>query len=366
MKRIIYYLSVVLLFFLLSGQALAQKKVGVYSVAFYNLENLFDTERDESINDVEFTPQGANAWTPEKYRKKLNNMAYVITKLAREQTPAGPAILGVAEIENRKVLEDLVQTGDMAKMGYEIVHYDSPDRRGIDVGLLYNPELFTVTSSVAYPYNLPDNPDFRTRDQLLVSGYLAGEPFHVIVNHWPSRTGNKSSELREFAASISKHIADSIYNADPQAKIVIMGDLNDDPDNRSMRVVLDAKKRREDVQPGGLFNAVWGFYDKGIGTISYQNKWSLFDQIIVSESLLGKDRSTLKFWKAEIFNRDFLLQKEGKRKGYPLRTFSDNRFMNGYSDHLPVIIYLVKELDPIACEPAVWIQQNPYSVCSNE
>lgn len=339
----IYIVSIFLLFFL-SQQMPAQKRVGVYAVGFYNLENLFDTKRDESINDIEFTPQGANNWTEEKYRKKLNNMAFVITQLAKEHTPAGPAILGVSEIENRRVLEDLIKTGNMPSLGYEIVHYDSPDRRGVDVGLLYNPKLFKVTSSKAYPYVLPDDPEFRTRDQLLVSGYLAGEPFHIIVNHWPSRYGSKSSELREFAASLSKHIADSIYNDNPQAKVVIMGDMNDDPVDRSTRVVLDAKKRQEDVKPGGLFNTMWGFFDRGIGTLSYQNKWSLFDQIIISENLLGKDRSTLKFWKAEIFNRDFLLQKEGKQKGYPLRTFSDNKFMNGYSDHLPVLIYLVKEI----------------------
>lgn len=343
MKKNIFVIGI--LFFLLSYNSVAQKKIGVYSVAFYNLENLFDTERDESINDEEFTPKGANAWTPDKYKKKLNNLASVISKLSREHTPAGPAILGVAEVENRKVLEDLVKADEIAATGYKIVHYDSPDRRGIDVALLYNPHLFTLTSSKTYPYVLPDNPDFKTRDQLLVSGYLAGEPFHVIVCHWPSRFGNKSSELREFAASISKHIADSIYNDNPEAKIVIMGDLNDDPDDKSTRIVLNAKKKQNEVKPGGLFNTMWGFYDKGIGTLSYQNKWSLFDQIIISESLLGKDRSTLKFWKAEIFNRDFLLQKEGKRKGYPLRTFSDNTFLNGYSDHLPTIIYLVKEIN---------------------
>jgi len=343
MKKNIFVIGI--LFFLLSYNSVAQKKIGVYSVAFYNLENLFDTERDESINDEEFTPKGANVWTPDKYKKKLNNLASVISKLSREHTPAGPAILGVAEVENRKVLEDLVKADEIAATGYKIVHYDSPDRRGIDVALLYNPHLFTLTSSKTYPYVLPDNPDFKTRDQLLVSGYLAGEPFHVIVCHWPSRFGNKSSELREFAASISKHIADSIYNDNPKAKIVIMGDLNDDPDDKSTRIVLNAKKKQNEVKPGGLFNTMWGFYDKGIGTLSYQNKWSLFDQIIISESLLGKDRSNLKFWKAEIFNRDFLLQKEGKRKGYPLRTFSDNTFLNGYSDHLPTIIYLVKEIN---------------------
>ncbi len=343
MKKNIFVIGI--LFFLLSYNSVAQKKLGVYSVAFYNLENLFDTERDESINDKEFTPKGANAWTPDKYKKKLKNLASVISKLSREHTPAGPAILGVAEVENRKVLEDLVKADEIVTTGYNIVHYDSPDRRGIDVALLYNPNLFTLTSSKSYPYVLPDNPEFKTRDQLLVSGYLAGEPFHVIVCHWPSRFGNKSSELREFAASISKHIADSIYNDNPKAKIIIMGDLNDDPDDKSTRIVLNAKKKQNEVKPGGLFNTMWGFYDKGIGTLSYQNKWSLFDQIIISESLLGKDRSTLKFWKAEIFNRDFLLQKEGKRKGYPLRTFSDNTFLNGYSDHLPTIIYLVKEIN---------------------
>lgn len=323
--------------------AIAQKKYDVYSVAFYNVENLFDTNDDEGVRDSEFTPTGTKAWTQDKYQKKLNNLASVMSKLAREYCPGGPAMIGVAEVENRGVLEDLLKTKEMAPMGYDIAHYDSPDRRGVDVALLYNPKLFHVTSSKAYPYVLPDNPDFKTRDQLLVSGTLGGDPFHVIVNHWPSRYGSKSSELREFAATISKHIADSIYQADPKAKIVIMGDLNDDPVDKSVRTVLGAKRHQKDVKPGGLYNATWGFYDKGIGTLVYQNKWNLFDQIILSESLLGDDRSTLKFWKAEIFNREFLFQKEGKNKGYPLRTFSGDTFINGYSDHFPVLIYLVKE-----------------------
>lgn len=338
-------IALFLLLFLTSLVASAQKKTGVYAVAFYNVENLFNTVHDEGVNDYEFTPTGANAWTEPKYRKKLDNLAYVIDKLAKEYTQTGPAIIGVSEIENRGVLEDLVKTGKIADVGYEIVHYDSPDRRGVDVALLYNPELFQVTSSTPYPYILPDNPNFKTRDQLLVSGMLAGEPLHVIVNHWPSRYGAKSSELREFAASISKHIADSLHNADPKAKVIIMGDLNDDPTDKSVRVVLNAKKKQSEVEPGGLFNTMWEFYDKGIGSLGYQGKWNLFDQIIISEPLLGKDRSTLKFWKAEIFNRDFLIQKEGKNKGYPHRTFSNNTFINGYSDHFPVLIYLVKEVN---------------------
>ena len=322
----------------------AQKRLGVYSVAFYNLENLFDTENDPLINDEEFTPEGTNQWTNEKYRMKLQNMASVISRLARENCPGGPAAIGVSEIENRKVLEDLINTGDLAAMGLDIVHYDSPDLRGVDVGLLYNPRLFQVTSSKPCPYILPDDTTFKTRDVLLVSGIMAGDPFHILVNHWPSRRGEKSSELREFAASINKHIADSIYMADPSAKIVIMGDLNDDPSDPSCRVVLNAKKRQEDVEPGGLFNPMWTFYDRGIGSLSYQGQWNLFDQIIISHSLLGQDRSTLKFWKPEIFNRDFLIQKEGRNKGYPLRTFSEGRFINGYSDHFPVLVYFVKEM----------------------
>lgn len=323
----------------------AQGRLGVYSVGFYNLENLFDTKDDPGVRDEDFTPQGSYNWTPAKYQAKLSNMARVISQLAREHCPAGPAVLGVSEIENRGVLEDLVKSAPLAASGYEIVHYDSPDRRGVDVGLLYNPRLYQVTSSRIYPYHLPSDTTFRTRDQLLVSGILAGESFHVIVNHWPSRYGGgKSSALREFAASITKHIADSIYAADPLAKVVIMGDLNDDPDNASCRVVLQARKKKSEVKPGGLFNATWGLFDKGIGSLCYQNQWNLFDQLIISENLLGADRSSLKYWKAEIFNRDFLIQKEGKNKGYPLRTFSGTTFNNGFSDHFPTLVYFVKEV----------------------
>lgn len=326
-------------------QLVAQTKLGVYSAGFYNLENLFDTKDDPGVRDEDFTPTGSYNWTKDKYEKKLRNVATVISQLARESCPAGPAILGVSEVENRGVLEDLVKTEPIASIGYEIVHYDSPDRRGIDVGLLYNPKLYKVTSSRVYPFHLPNDTTFRTRDQLLVSGILAGEPFHVIVNHWPSRYGGaKSSALREFAASITKHIADSIRTADPSAKVLIVGDLNDDPDNKSCQEVLKARKKQSEVEPTGLFNATWGLFEKGIGSLCYQNQWNLFDQLIISANLLGKDRSVLKYWKAEIFNRDFLMQNEGKNKGYPLRTFNGNTFQNGYSDHFPSLIYFVKEI----------------------
>lgn len=325
---------------LLAVNAFAQNKKGIYPIAFYNVENLFDTKRDLKIQDEEFTPSGRNNWTEEKYKKKLNNLAYVINLLGKETVPTGAAIIGVAEVENRKVIEDLINTGDLAKRKYQIIHQDSPDARGIDVGLIYNPALFKVTSYKTYPFTLPGTNDVRTRDILVVSGLLGGQSLSVLVNHWPSRRGDGSSSLRERAAAICKHISDSIYNTNPQAGIVIMGDMNDDPKDRSTRIVLNAKKNQEEVQKGGLYNTMWKIHEGSTGTLCYQDQWNLFDQIIISQSLLNKGKSKLNFEKAEVFNKDFLFQKSGKYKGYPLRTFSGNTFLNGYSDHFPTLIYL--------------------------
>ncbi|MFV0468034.1 MAG: endonuclease/exonuclease/phosphatase family protein [Dysgonomonas sp.] len=341
MKKI-FFITLFLFGFILT-QAQTSKRVGVYPIAFYNLENLYHPESTDSLRDRAFSPTGENAWTMDKYRRKLDNMAYAISQIAKDYN--GVVMLGVSEIGNRQVLEDLIHTGELASRDLAIVHYDSPDRRGVDVGFIYNPKIFKVVSSKAYPYVLPSNPEFRTRDQLLVSGILAGEPVNVIVNHWPSRYGDKSSELREHAASICKHITDSIRAADPNAKVIIMGDLNDDPNNKSCKEVLGAKKNIKDVKDGDLYNTMWPFFAKGIGSLCYQGKWNLFDQIIISGNLVGKDLSALKFMKAEVFNKDFLIQKEGQYKGYPLRTFRNNTFLNGYSDHFPTLIYLTKEIN---------------------
>lgn len=325
----------------------AQKKnFAVYSLAYYNLENLFDIEDDPSNpGDDEFLPQSAYNWTQDKYEKKLTNMAKVLSRIGRENSPLGPAVIGVSEVENRVVLEDLVTQPELKGMNLKIVHEESPDWRGIDVGLLYNPDLFTLENYKAHTFVMKGRPDYRTRDHLLVSGWLAGDKIHVIVNHWPSRYGGKkSSVLREAAAASVTLITDSIFAIEEDAKIFIMGDLNDNPDDKSVRKVLNAKKERKDVKSQGWYNPMWKLYYQGVGSLAYQGKWSLFDQIIVSHELLGDDYSTLKYWKAEIFNRDFLIQKEGKNKGYPLRTFSGNTFINGYSDHLPVLVYLLKEI----------------------
>lgn len=319
--------------------ASAQQREDVYAVGFYNLENLFDARRDTTILDGEFTPDGPRRWTEVKYRKKLDNMATVIGLLGREHCPAGAAIVGVTEVENRGVLEDLVKADPLADTGYEFVHYDSPDRRGIDVAMLYNPALFSLASSCVYPFVNPDDEDYRSRDVLLASGEMGGERVHVLVNHWPSRFGGrKSSKLRETAAAVNRRIADSLYAADPSARIVIMGDMNDDPTDRSCRVVLDAKRRPKDVVPGGLYNTVWQHHRRGAGTIAYKGQWNLFDQIIVSQNTL--EPAGLRFLESEIFNRGFMIRQEGRYRGYPLRTFSEGRFLNGFSDHFPVLIYL--------------------------
>ena len=328
---------------------MAQKQTASYSVscvAFYNLENLFDTINDPTINDEEFLPQGGYHWSALKYENKLRNMAYAISQIGKNVSPVGPVILGVSEIENRRVLEDLVKEPAIKDQNYQIVHYDGPDRRGVDVGLLYNPTYFTVTNSVSHRLVMPDKPDFKTRDQLMVSGYLQGEKVYVIVNHWPSRYGGElySRPNRNAAAALTKQICDSIYKTDAKAKIIIMGDLNDDPYNESCAKVLGAKKNKEQVEPQGYYNTLWKTLSRGIGSLGYNDAWNLFDQIIISGNLANADRSKeLGFWKAEIFNQPFLIVQEGQSKGYPKRTHQGGVWLNGYSDHFPVLIYLIKQ-----------------------
>ncbi len=343
MKKLI---SLAIILLSVSSLFAQKKQMAVYGVGFYNLENLFDIHNTNGKYDLEYSPEGAKKWNQSKYDSKLANMAYAVDQLANKTTSNGIAILGVSEIENKQVLDDLVKTAPLAAKNLEVVHYDSPDRRGVDVGMLYNPQHFRVLATASRRLTVENEPHFRTRDQLVVTGLLAGEKVSVIVNHWPSRWGGaeQSSHLREAAAALTKSIVDSLQQEDATAKVIIMGDMNDDPKDRSCAVVLDAKKDKKDVKKGGLYNPMWQIHDKGYGTLSYKGQWNLFDQVIVSEPLLGKDRSSLKFWKAEIFNKPFLINQTGPYKGYPKRTHAGGVFLNGYSDHLPSLIYLVKEV----------------------
>ncbi len=325
------------------------KSYKVNSIAFYNLENLFDTIRNEQINDESYTPLGGNHWDTEKYNNKLLNMSKVISQIGtNNQFTSPPAILGVSEIENIDVLEDLIQMPDLSPFQYQIVHYDSPDERGIDTGLIYRPELFEVTSSSHHFVELPDTTD-RTRDILLVSGKLEGEPIHILVNHWPSRSGGERRSMpgRKAAAETAKQIVDSLNQQEAQAKIIIMGDFNDDPISPSIAETLDAKTKIKKLSKTDLFNPYYDLYKKGFGTTAWRDSWSLFDMIIVSNSLLQKqDPDMWRYVKAGRYNPEWLIQQDGKYKGYPLRTSSFGNYMNGYSDHFPVYIYVAKELSP--------------------
>ena len=331
-----------LAFIVLTGYS-QEKKYALYSVAFYNLENLFDTIHDVGKNDYEYLPAGKNKWNSMKYEAKLKNMSEILSQLSTDKLPLGPTIIGVSEVENRRVLEDLLKQPALVDRGYEIIHYEGPDRRGVDCAFLYNPKFFELTASKLAPYVYENNDTtYKTRGFLIASGMLANEKVHFIVNHWPSRAA--ASPARERAGDQVRVLKDSLLNEDPNSKVIIMGDMNDDPMDKSMAVSLGAKRKPDGLGPNELYNPWWDTLKKGMGTLMYDGKWNLFDQIVFTGNLLGTDRSTLKYYKNEIFKKDYMFQAEGKYKGYPLRTHAGGVWLNGYSDHLPSIIYLVKEI----------------------
>jgi len=326
----------------------SKKEYYVAGIGFYNLENLFDTIIDTDTNKIlqdDFTPNGNKAWSGERYHQKLENLSKVISELGTDVHPDGLACIGVAEIENKSVLEDLVKTEKLKSRNYQIVHYESPDKRGIDVGFLYNPSHFKVISSQSYALKLEDNNSFKTRDQLVVNGELNGELIHVIVAHWPSRSGGqkRSAPKRNAAGQLARSIIDSIQAIDAKAKILFMGDLNDDPTNASVKKYLNTVPKKEDTQANQLFNPMESYYKKGIGTLAYRDTWNLFDQIIVSPGLVDEDYSTYKYYSAKIYNKPYMKQTSGRYQGYPFRTYAGGAYAGGYSDHFPVYLFLIKE-----------------------
>nr|WP_321221488.1 endonuclease/exonuclease/phosphatase family protein [uncultured Psychroserpens sp.] len=328
-----------------------EKRFKIHTVAFYNLENLFDTINDTTKFDEASPIMEMNANREEVYVKKVKNMARVIADIGADITGNTPAIIGVCEVENRQVLVDVVNDPLLLAKDYGIIHYESPDARGIDVALLYQKKLFRPISHGSYEVKIYDSKTRKrkqTRDQLLVSGELDGDLIHVIVNHWPSRSGGeaRSRPNRVAAAKVSKHLKDSLMVKDPYAKIFIMGDLNDDPTNESVKKVLNAKSDKNDVDLKGIYNPYEDMFRKnGYGTTAYRDAWSLFDQIMFTKELIKKDDySSFRFYKAGIYNKQYLTNKRGRYKGYPFRSFADGGFSNGFSDHFPVYVYLIKEV----------------------
>ncbi|ARN78770.1 endonuclease [Nonlabens spongiae] len=335
----------------------SSKQYKVKTVAFYNLENLFDTEDDTTIND-EASPimEMAEGLREEIYQKKLTNMARVLRKLGNDRAQTAPSIIGVCEIENRKVLEDLASHPLLREFDYGIVHHDSPDRRGIDTGLLYKKEDFKVTNEQARRlliYDELDGDRIFTRDQLVVSGELDGDPMHFIVNHWPSRRGGeeRSRRKRVAAAELNMKIIDSLHSINAMSKIVTMGDLNDDPINESVVKTLAARNERDDMKPQKIYNPYYNMFKGGLNTTAYRDGLSLFDQIMVTYPFLHEAKQDgYQYWQAHIYNPSFMSVKRGQWKGYPYRSFVGSNFQGGFSDHFPVFIYLVKEIEPIATD----------------
>ena len=296
MKRHLLFLAALLI---VNLAASAQKKFSVYAVGFYNQENLFDTCHDEGKKDYEYLPN--KGWNGMKYTNKLRNMSKALADMGTDVLPnVGCAFIGLSEVENHKVLDALVDQAPLKARNMKYVHIEGPDRRGIDCALLYNPSLFSVKNVKLLPY------------------------------------------VQELAK-------DSLLNVNQEMKIFVMGDMNDDPVNKSMHVYLQAKPEISQVGAGDMYNPWYNVLAKeGKGTLFYSGNWNLFDQIVITPNLLNKDAkkkdySSLKYWKSHIFRRDYLIQQEGQYKGAPLRTTAGGRWLNGYSDHLPVVMYLVKE-----------------------
>ncbi len=329
------------------------KPAATYKVAvigFYNLENFYDTVDNPIVNDEEFLPSGIRNYNTAIYKSKIQNLATVIAQMGADKSPDGPAILGVAEIENDTVLTDLVNHPLLKKRNYKIAHYDSKDIRGVDVAMLYNPKYFTVTKSDKLFVQLPGGSKdaYYTRDILWVQGKLDGELINIYVNHWPSRSGGEERSIpaRNAAATVCKQHIDSLKSAEGESKVVVMGDLNDDPINESIAGILKAKGKIKDVKPGGIFNPWFELYKNGIGTLAYQDAWGLFDQILISYPWLSKDQKGFFYYQPQIFNQPYMVENMGRYKGYPMRTWDGNTYRGGYSDHFPTYLVLLKKVEP--------------------
>lgn len=314
------------------------------TVAFYNSENLFDSEDDPTIDDAEYLPTSELKWDATRYQAKLVALGRVIDTLG---SAAGPDILGVCEIENKRVLQDLAASALLAPKGYEIVHRNSPDRRGIDVGMLYKKGSFLPFRNRWFRVADPADTAFRTRDVLLVSGTIGTgkkqDTLHVFVNHWPSRRGGPeaSAVKRALAAAVVRQATDSILARNSKAKILAMGDLNDEPTDPSLTDVLKAGPKPTTAWPAGfLWNTMWDLKATKKGSHYYRGEFSMLDQIIVSEGLAMGKGLRVKDAGGNIYNPTWVAQQEEKYKGAPFRTYIGKKYTGGFSDHFSVFITL--------------------------
>lgn len=322
-------------------------KYRVIAVGSYNCENFFDTDDDTAKKDEDFTPKGAYGYTDEVYRQKAHNIATVIQKMGTSVTPEGAAIVGLVEVENDQVLQTLVTQPELAARHYKYVWFPTADERGISTAMLYNPKYFSVLSARPVRVPLETLGQKRpTRDVLYVCGILAGDTVHVLVNHWPSKSGGEAASEpgRRLAASVNRRIIDSVQKVNADAKILLMGDLNDNPDAESVTEVLEAKRNIDKLRQTDIYNPWINMHKKGLGTECYRDEWHLIDQIMISGAFVNNRNDKWKYYNAAIFNDDMLVNKIGKDKGRPHRSFTIAQVWdNGYSDHFPVLMYFISK-----------------------
>jgi len=321
----------IMLFLLLTKTALTAQEI---VVGFYNCENFYDTVNQLQVIDEEFLPGSEKGYSFQRYEQKTKNLGSTIYKLGLLGDGNGIALIGLAEIENKQVLENLVQSPIIKKYNYKIIHFDSKDLRGIDVALLYNPAIFKPYLYKPFSLSFKEHiKDYPTRDILYVKGVLNESWVHILVNHWPSRRGGlkQSSQKRIWAASICKNIIDSIRTKDPAANIIMMGDFNDNPTDKS-------------IQKIPLENPFKALFLKGMGSLAFRDSWHLFDQILISREFLNINNN-LTYCKSIIYKDTEHIEMNGRYQGYPKRTWDGNIFRGGFSDHFPVAMIFTLKTD---------------------
>ncbi len=329
-----------LIFFLLLGfvpfHSFSQKKAGQFHILFYNVENLYDTVDDPLKNDAEFLPDAKVSWNSERYFRKLANLSRVITSV---DSINFPAIIGIAEAENKAVLKDLVSLTPLKKGNYEVILQEGPDARGIDVGLLYRKDIMKCIGYKGFS----GASSFNGRLILYVKMLVANkDTLHLFVNHWKSREGGSEGTEAKRAENATnlRHLADSIFALNPHANIVIMGDFNDEPSDKSIAEILKALPADANLTQTGLYNLLYPAFKRGEGTLYYKD-WDVFDQIIVSGNLLIRSKGKRLFIspaEGTILKKEWMLYKNSKGEQVPNRTMSSKEYFGGFSDHLPVYI----------------------------
>lgn len=311
------------------------------TVVFYNVENLFDTEDDPRKNDDEFTPQSEKKWDKTRYNKKLEDIAKVIAGINKNDLPE---IVGLCEVENKKVLNDLVKTGLLANGNYKMVHQESRDHRGIDCALIYRPDEFTVSDYYTVPVHFEDDPGYTTRDILYVKGQTGNqEEFHIFVNHWPSRSGGlaQTEPKRLKAAVILKAKLDLVMAAEPNAHIIVMGDLNDEPDNKSLLEIIEAQP--PSASGAKLINLMYPDFEKGRGSYNFRGNWDMLDNLIVSSGLLDDEGFRVVNDRGFIYQKPWMEYRNSDGEVSPNRTYGGPNYYGGVSDHFPVCFTLKRD-----------------------